>query len=450
MEMPNSIIIEHATVVTMNQSRAILKDAAIVICGDRIAAVDLTPQVASPLGDVERIDGSGRVVLPGLINAHTHIALSVLRGLSLAVPDGLYRVIWPLERQLTPEDCYVAALAGGAEALKAGTTTVVDRYFFEEQAARAAVKLGLRGFMGHTIMSDKGPRFGQIEFDEALAFIERWHGRYPTITPNLAPHAPDTVDRDWLIRLRRIADEVGAGLQLHLAQTEREQREIAQRYGMGCVEYLDDIGFLGPDVLAAHCIFVSDSEIDILARSGAHPVYCPMGHALGGRVAAAWEMLTRGASVLIGTDCTTANNVMDLVGELRIAGVSQKQLTNDPCSMPATKLLEMVTVDAAEALGVGDRLGAIIPDHLADLVVLRFDGLHTSPNNSLIDNIVYCCTGRDVEHVIVNGELVVRDGRLVRFKEDILASEVAEVGRDLLQRAGVSGLDPNSWTQERS
>lgn len=433
--MNENLLIENTTVVTMNPQRDILVNAGVAISGERIAAVGQADEIRARYPHAERIDGRGKVVLPGLINCHTHISMSLQKGITLVVPDGLYRVMWPVERSLTPDDCYIGALVGGAEALKGGTTCVIDHYFHMEQVARATTQLGLRGVLGHTIMSRLGPIIGEREFEEAVAFVRRWKGRHPLVTPWLAPHASDTVSPEWLDSIREIATEEGVGIHLHLAQSPQERAYIQEQHGVGCVEYLYDAGFLGEDVLAAHCIYIDEHEMDLLAESGAHPLYCPMGHALSGRPARAWELLQRGAGVLIGTDCVCSNNLMDIVGELRIAGASQKQLTGDREAMPASKILEMVTVDAAAAIGMGDQLGAVVPGYLADLVVLDFEGLHTAPCYSLLDNIVYCCNGRDVATVIVNGRVVVQDGELTTADETELVHLVEEKGRALMRRA---------------
>lgn len=435
MGADTSILIENATVVTMNPQRDVLTDASIAVSSERIAAVGQTDTLQAQYPQAERIDGRGRVVLPGLINSHTHISMSLQKGITLAVPGGLYRVMWPVERSLTADDCYTGALAGGAEALRAGTTCVVDHYFHMEQIAQATTELGLRGILAHTIMSRLGPITGERELEEGIAFVQRWKDRHPLVIPWLAPHATDTVSQEWLIKLRQVATEEGVGLHLHVAQSPLEREYVGEQFGMGCVEYLHQIGFLGQDVLAAHCIYIDEREMSLLAESGAHPVYCPMGHALGGNPMRAWDLLQRGAGVIIGTDCVCSNNVMDIVGELRIAGASQKQLIGDQEAMPASKILEMVTVDAAAAIGMGDQLGTIAPGYLADLVILDFEGLHTVPNYSLLDNIVYCCNGRDVNTVIVNGQIVVRDGRLLTIDEDRVVRLATEKGRALMQRA---------------
>ncbi len=433
--MNSNLVIENATIVTMNAKREVLRNASIAISKDRIKELGTGDEIRSHFPEAKTIDGSGKVVLPGLINCHTHISMSLQKGITQAVPEGLYRVMWPVEKALTPEDIYTGALIGGAEALLGGTTCIIDHYFEMEEIAKATIKLGLRGFLGHTIMSRLGPITGEREYQEGIDFVSRWKNRHPLVNPMLAPHASDTVSVRWLKELREIATKQGVGIHMHLAQSTREQAYIKEQHGMGCVEFLDDLGFLGPDVLVAHCIYIDEPELDILAASGASPIYCPMGHSLSGRPMRAWELMQRGAGVLIGTDCVTNNNVMDLVGELRIAGAAQRQMTGDRTAMPSIKILEAVTVDAAEAIGMSGQLGALMPGYMADLVVLDMAGLHAAPNYSVIDNIIYTCTGRDVETVLVNGQVVVKDSRLCTADEDELVEIAENKGRALIRRA---------------
>lgn len=433
--MPEHLVIENTTILTMNAAREIKEDASIVISGSQIDEIGSAEEIRIRFPDAHFMDGKGKVVMPGLINCHTHIAMSLQKGITMAVPDGLYRVMWPVEKALTPEDIFTGALIGGAEALLGGSTTIVDHYFHMEEITRATLRLGLRGALGHTIMSRLGPITGESELREGIDFARRWKGKHELVMPMLAPHASDTVAPEWLKELRGIATNEGFRLHLHLAQSQRELDYIREQQGMGCVEYLEDIGFLGEDVLAAHCIYVDDHELDILAWSGTHPVYCPMGHSLGGKPMRAWELLQCGAGVLIGTDCVTSNNVMDLAGELRIAGAAQKQLTSDRTAMPSMKILEMVTVDAAKAIGMEGKLGVLAPGYLADLVMLDISGLHAAPNYSLVDNIIYACTGRDIETVVVNGQVVVERGKLLTADEDELVELAESSGRRLIRRA---------------
>lgn len=433
--MTSEILIENGVIITLNPAAEILTDASLVISGTKIAAIGPRAELKRLYPAARSIDAGGKAVLPGLINAHTHVAMSLQKGTTLAVTDGLYRIMWPIEKSLTAADVYTGALAGAAEALLCGSTTIVDHYFHAEQVASAAIAVGVRGVIGHTIMSRLGPISGVQELQAGLRFVQEWRGRHPTIHPLLAPHASDTVSREWLLQLRAAATREGVGLHLHLAQSPLERSYVQETYGTSCVRYLDEIGFLGPDVLAAHCIFIDEEEIDILARRGVYAIYCAMGHALGGKPARAWEMMGRGAKVLLGTDCVTSNNVMDQLGELRIVGACQKQLTGDPQAMPARKLLEMATVEAAAAIGMSGKLGVLAPGYLADIILVNIRGLHTAPNYSILDNLVYCCSGRDVHTVIVNGEVVVEAGHLLKLTEQSLVDAVENTGRELLRRA---------------
>jgi 5-methylthioadenosine/S-adenosylhomocysteine deaminase len=433
--MGEYLLIENGTVVTMNEQREIMANATVAVAGSRIDGVGHLEELRARYPTAERFDAKGMAVLPGLINCHTHVSMSLQKGVTLAVEEGLYRVMWPVEKALTADDCYVGALAGAAEAVLGGSTCVVDHYFHMEDVARATVEIGVRGVLGHTIMSRLGPFVGEHELEEGIAFVDRWQGKHPLVMPWLAPHASDTVSRDWLLKLREVASDRQVGLHLHLAQSQRERDYVREQSGVGCVQYLNDLGFLGPDVLAAHCIHIDDAEIDLLAASGTHAIYCPMGHALGGRPMRTWEMLQRGVKALIGTDCVCSNNVMDLTGELRIAGASQRQLMGGKGAMPASKILELVTRDAAEAIGMGGQLGRVTPGYLADLTILDIGGMACAPNYSLLNNIVYCCNGRDVNTVLVNGQFVVRDHRLVTLDERDLVQRIETAGRGLMKRA---------------
>jgi 5-methylthioadenosine/S-adenosylhomocysteine deaminase len=433
--MPTDLVIENTTIVTMNAKREVLSNASIVISGEKIAAIGDNERIRAQYPQAQLMDGHGKVVMPGLINCHTHISMSLQKGVTQAIPEGLYKVMWPVEKALTPEDIYTGALIGGGEALLGGTTTVVDHYFQMEEIAKATTQLGLRGFLGHTIMSRLGPVTGEQELKEGIDFVSRWKGKHPLVTPMLAPHASDTVAKEWLQQIRAEADRQNVKIHMHLAQSMREKDYIREQFGKSCVEYLYDMGFLQPDVFAAHCIFLEDSDLDILAESGARPIYCPMGHSLSGHIMRAWELLGKGANVLIGTDCVTSNNVMDLVGELRIAGAAQRQLSGDAAAMPSMKILEMVTVDAARAIGMEGQLGSLQPGYLADLVMLNLHGLHAVPNYSVIDNIIYACNGRDVEMVVVNGQVVVEGGKLRTADEEELIALAESQGRALMKRA---------------
>lgn len=281
------LIIEHATVITMNSQREILRDGAIAIGGNQVVDVGLTPALCTAYVSSRTIDATHMVALPGLINTHTHLAMSLQRGVKLHVRDGLYEVVWPIEKALTAENCYMGALLGAAEAAKAGITCVVDHYFFMNDIASAIREVGMRSVLGHTVMSHKGPHTGPEELEKGLAFVEEWKEKDGLIIPCLAPHAPDTVFPEWLLQLKEAAAGYDTIFHLHLAQSLAEVAYVKEQYGKGSVEYLHDLGILDNKVLAAHCAYISETEMDLLARTGVNVAYPPGIHALSGHPARA-------------------------------------------------------------------------------------------------------------------------------------------------------------------
>jgi 5-methylthioadenosine/S-adenosylhomocysteine deaminase len=419
----------------MDPRRSVLQDGAVAIAGRHIVSVGPTEAVEAQVTARRKIDAAGCVVMPGLINAHTHLSMNLQRGLSTVVPDALYRVMWPIERALTGEDCYAGALLGAGEALKAGTTTVNDHYFFMEDIARATTEVGIRGVLGHTIMTRNGPFVGRAEFDKGVAFVRRWQDRHPLVHPALAPHAPDTVSPEWLRQLRALATQLGVPLHLHLAQSQHEVETLYGEQGIGSVDHLHRLGFLGPDVVAAHCIYVSDAEINLLAKTGTHAVYCPRTHALFGRSQRAVEAMAQGVKVVLGDDYTGRDFGFDLFAEMQAAAMVQREVARDPQALPAMKLLEMVTVDAARALGLEGQIGALLPGYLADIVVLKLGQLHTTPTFDIVDTVVFGCSGRDVHTVLVDGQVVVEEGQLTKVDEMAIVERARAASAALLDRA---------------
>lgn len=431
-------IYEGATVITSNPAQAVLTRGSVAVVGEQIAAVGSAESVrALPGADAaEVIDCTGRIIMPGLINAHTHVALNSCRGLTYTDANSLYGIMWPLERFLTPEDVADLAMVGLAESLKAGTTTVADHYFFMEQIAHQVERCGIRGVLGHTIMSQDGPWIGQAEYDASIAFARKWQGRHPRIHPVLAPHAPDTVADDWLKSLAAIARAEGFRLHLHLAQTEREVALIRQRSGgLGSVAYLDAIGFLGPDVLAAHCLFISDEELQLLARSGATAIYCPSTHSLHGNGLRAAELLALGAPFALGTDCAAGNDDMDMFGEMQAAIMGQSVLLGRDRALAPATLLQVATAGNAAALGIGHLTGSLEPGKQADLLVLRADVPRMTPLLNPVTNVVMCGSEALVERVLVAGEVMVEQGRLTRVDEAELVRRGTAAVRRVLERA---------------
>jgi len=428
------ILIKNAYVVTMDPAGRVIQDGAIAIEGNRILDVGPSKEISASYNAREEIDAHDMIALPGFINAHTHIAMCVISRIGRELKDRLYRVYWPMERAWIPEDCYKASLMGAAEAILFGTTCIVDHYFFMEEIAKATIELGIRGFLGHTIMTEDGPWVGRAEFEEGVNFVKRWKGKHPLVIPCLAPHAPDTVSSDWLMELKEIANEQNVKIHMHLSQSMREVRKVKGPWGRGArspVDLLHRLKALGPDLIAAHCIYIDEYDLKLLSQTGTNVVYCPSTYALGGTYASADKMMKSGIRVLIGTDARPA----DMIGELRAAAMTQRQLTGDPSAMSSKDLLRMATIEAAKALGLEDKLGSIERGKLADLILVSMKKPHMNPRFDPCANIVYNALGSDVDTVIVDGKVVVREGSLTRCDMGSVVKLGREAAEALTQRA---------------
>jgi len=386
------ILIKNAYVVTMDPAGRVIQDGAIAIEGNRILDVGPSKEISASYNAREEIDTHDMIALPGFINAHTHIAMCVISRIGRELKDRLYRVYWPMERAWIPEDCYKASLMGAAEALLFGTTCIVDHYFFMEEIAKATIELGIRGFLGHTIMTEDGPWVGRAEFEEGVNFVKRWKGKHPLVIPCLAPHAPDTVSPGWLMELKEIANEQNVKIHMHLSQSMREVRKVKGPWGRGArspVDLLHRLKVLGPDLIAAHCIYIDEYD--------ARPA--------------------------------------DMIGELRAAAMTQRQLTGDPSAMSSKDLLRMATIEAAKALGLEDKLGSIERGKLADLILVSMKKPHMNPRFDPCANIVYNALGSDVDTAIVDGKVVVRQGSLTRCDMGSVVKLGREAAEALTQRA---------------
>jgi 5-methylthioadenosine/S-adenosylhomocysteine deaminase len=380
--------------------------------------------------------------MPGLVNAHTHVALNSCRGLTYNSGHSLYDIMWPLEKYLTADDVKALAAVGILESLKAGTTTIADHYFFMEEIAGVVAETGIRGVLGHTIMAQDGPFCGAAEYEAGVAFARKWKGRHPRIHPVLAPHAPDTVTTEWLVELARIAEAEDFKLHLHVAQTQREIDLIGKRSGgKGSIAFLKEIGFLGPRVLAAHCIWISDEELQILAESGATAAYCPTVHSLHGNGLRAVELLEAGGKVALGSDCAAGNDDMDMFEEMRMAAASQSLLLRRDRAMKPDLLLAMATRGNAEALGVGALTGSLEPGKQADLLILRADAPRMTPLLNPVANTVMCGSESVIERVIVAGETVVQDGKVLTVDEAEVVRAGSAAVRRVMERARASNPD---------
>lgn len=422
-------LIRDCMVLTFDREHSVFRCGAVAISGDKIAAAGPSAEISRRCIAEHVIDGHGKLCIPGLINAHSHMAMATMRGITHDVPDVLYDIMWPIETSLREDDIYDLAMLGIVESLRAGTTCLVDHYFFMDEIARACIDAGVRGVLGHTVMSSDGPFVGDLELQEAFAFVEKWRG-HTLITPVFAPHAADTVRPEWLREISEEARRLGLGVHLHVAQSQREVDVVESRYGRTPIQHLADNGVLGPSTIAAHCIYVSDDDVGLLAESGTTAVFCPTVHAVSGKVCRAGMLLQRGVRVGLGTDCASNNDDMNMLEELRMAVAVQNAIEGRPGTLTTKQALEMATITNAGAVGMSGKLGALAPGYFADLVLLDVHSARWTPLVDVEANLVYCASERDVNTVFVAGKPVVVEGRVVTVDED----EVVSKGRAACER----------------
>ena len=438
-------------VVTMNAAGEIIPEGAIAIRDGAIAAVGAGETIRAGWQAPEVVDCGGAAVVPGLINCHTHVPMSLLRGLAddLRLDVWLFGYMLPVEREFVgPEFCRWGTLLSCAEMIRGGVTCFADMYYFEQEVARAAAEAGMRAICAETIM--KWPTPDAESYDESLAlcrqFVETWRG-HPLVTPAVGPHSPETTTADLLVESARLAAEHDVPLLIHIAETASGAEEAVSLYGVPSIVALDRLGVLGssgPRVVAAHCVHLSQEEQAIMAARGVGAAHNPTSNLkLASGLADVVTMLKAGVQVGIGTDGQASNNDQDMFEEMRLAALLPKGLHMDPTVMPARQAFEMATLGGARVLGLDHLVGSLEAGKRADLAVLALDCMHNTPRFDLApDNVysqlVYAAKGHDVRHVMVDGRWLLRDAVLLTVDETQVRTEAqrnaGQVGAFLARR----------------
>lgn len=385
-------------------------------------------QALPPNWEPERLlDGSGMVALPGLINAHTHAAMTLFRGYAddMELMPWLQEKIWPAEGRLQAEDVYWGTLLAIIEMLKSGTTCFADMYFFMEEVAKAVEVSGIRAALSRGLIGVSGE--GDRVLDEASAFFQEWNGKAGgRITVWMGPHAPYTCPPAFLERVIKRADDLKAGIHIHLAETKSEVEDIRLNYGETPVKLMEKIGLFECPVLAAHCVHLSHEEIEILTQRQVGIAHNPESNMkLASGVAPIPALLAKGAVVGLGTDGAASNNNLDLLGEMRTAALLHKVTTGNPTVLPAYQVLEMATCGGARALGLEGEVGRLLPGRRADLILIDMEQPHLCPRHNIAAHLVYSAHATDVHAVIIDGRIVVEGGRILTIDEEEVMREVA-------------------------
>jgi len=432
------ILIKDGYIITMDAQRRILRHGSVAIEGDKITAVG--KDVKERADTV--IDARGKAVLPGLINAHTHLSMTLLRGVADDMPllEWLETKIWPIEKNLTAQDCYLGALLGCLEMIKSGTTCFADQYFFMEDVARAVEEAGLRAMLSYGIIELGDPKRRESELHVGEKLVKTCQGAAgERIQTMFGPHAAYTCSPECLMQVKELAKKYKVGIHTHISETRDEVDKIMKKYGKRPVEHLDSIGFLGPEVLAAHCVWLTEREIAIIQKQGVKPVHNPVSNMkIACGVAPVPEMLAVGIPVALGTDGAASNNSLDMFSEMKFAALLSKAHKLDPTALPAQVVLEMATINGAIALGLQDKIGSLEVGKKADIVVADMKKPHLVPLHNVISHLVYSAVGGDVDTVVVDGKVLMRERGVLTLDEDKVLEETQKAVDDLLARKEVA------------
>ncbi len=433
-------LIHNGTVVTVNSDFEIIRDGFVAVSDGRIA--DIGP--AAPDGTcpraTTRVDADGGIVLPGLVNTHTHLPMVLFRGLADDLPlmTWLQAHIFPAEeRHVSPETVRPATLLACAEMMLSGTTTCCDGYFHEESVAAAVAEVGIRAVLGQGVIDFPAPGVTDPSDNiaHAEAYTERWRDRSPLITPSIFCHSPYTCSAQTLQRAKRAAGDLL--FQVHVAETESECRQIREERGRSPIAYLDRLGILDERTLVVHGVWMESGDRDLLRRRGAAVSHCPQSNMkLASGVAPVAGMIADGISVGLGTDGCASNNTLDLFRTMDMAAKLHKAATGDPTVMDARTVLRTATMGGAEALGLADRIGSLSVGKSADLVILDPHRPHLEPLHCPVSHLVYAADGADVRDVMVAGRWVVRDRCLQTLDWSAAGDAVNRIAAAILPEGG--------------
>jgi 5-methylthioadenosine/S-adenosylhomocysteine deaminase len=438
------LLITGGTVVAMDVAGTVIPNGAVAIADGRITAVDTRADLESAYPKARRISAGGGIILPGLINAHTHVPMVLFRGLAddLELMDWLENHIFPAEAEHVDEEFVrVGTRLACLEMLRGGITTFVDGYYFEDAIAEEADACGMRAVLGSTLIDFPAPdnKTWEDAVAYARAFVEKWRG-HSRIIAALGPHSAYTVSAEHLKEAYAVATELDAPLLIHLAEDRGEIERVTQATGMTSVDYLDHLGILDQRMVAAHMVWPTPTEIRLLAERDVGVAHCPQSNMkIAAGVAPVAAMLAAGVAVGLGTDGAASNNDLDLWEEIDTAAKLAKVTTGDPTVVDARQAMGMATIEGARALGMEDMIGSLEVGKQADLIVVSTDGIHQQPQPAEINPyslLAYATKASDVDTVLIDGRVVVENGRVLTLDKARVLEDAAEIRSRITATAG--------------
>ena len=423
-------VIDARWVIPMEPARAALADHSVVITGERITAILPTAEARSAFHAHRRIELPDHALIPGLINLHTHAAMTLMRGLAddLALMDWLNHHIWPAEmRHVSDQFVFDGTRLACAEMLRGGVTSFNDMYFFPQAAARAACEAGMRAAIGLIVVEFPSPYASDAQDYLSKGLAQRDELRNePLLSFCLAPHAPYTVSDESLRQVATFASELDLPVHMHVHETVAEIDHSIKEHRVRPVQRLADLGLLGPGLIAVHAIHLDAREIDLFAQHGCHIAHCPSSNLkLASGLAPVNAMLKASVNVALGTDGAASNNRLDVFTEIRLAALLAKGVAGDATVLPAWQALEMATLHAARALGMDAKIGSLRPGKFADITAVRLDEIESSPCYDPVSHLVYATGREQVSHVWVNGKLVLDNRHLTTMDTSEIIARAA-------------------------
>lgn len=428
-----NLLIKDVTLVPMDGNRDVIENTNIYIQGDRIVHI----------GDIDEnrkvdrvIDGKGKVAMPGLVNAHTHLAMSLLRNYAddLPLQEWLTEKIWPIESKLTSEDVYWGSLLSMVEMIQSGTTTFCDMYFFMEEVGRGMEEAGMRGVLTRGIIEEKGLEKEKIEYTRKLH--EDWNGRANgRIKVMVAPHAPYTCSPSYLKELLDLAVELNSEIHIHLSETKKEVEDSFKEHGKSPIKHVYDLGLFKQPTVAAHCVHVDDEDMNILKGNKVTVVYNPSSNLkLASGFTPVDKMLKKGINVALGTDGPSSNNNLNMFEEIHLASIVNKAVNMEATSVTAKDALKMATINGARGLNWDNEIGSIQVNKKADIILIDMDKPHLYPLHNVISALAYSAQGSDVDTVIIDGNIVMEKREIKTLDVERIKYQVQKATKSLINR----------------
>lgn len=428
------ILIYNGTVLTMNSDNEKIENGAVVVSGSRISAVGKSDSFSN--WRIQRaIDANNGIIMPGLVNTHTHAAMTCFRGLADDLPlmDWLNNHIFPAESRLDENKVFAGSLLACAEMILSGTTCFCDMYLFENGVAAAADTAGMRAVTGEVLYDFPSPNYGELDngFVYTEELIDKWKDN-PLITIAVEPHSPYLCAPELLQNASELARKYCSPLVIHVSETKSEVEQIQEKYGKTPIEHLADLGILGPNLLACHCVVLSDNDISLLKQHDVKVSHNPESNMkLASGIAPVPRLLDNGICVGLGTDGCSSNNNLDMLSEMDMAAKLHKVNTLDPTIMDAETVLRMATIEGAKALGMDSKIGSLDPGKSADIIIVDTNRPHMTPMYCPESHLVYSARAGDIVTSVINGCVVMEDREILTFDVEKAMTDVNDFARSL-------------------